>query len=317
MNLTLSDVIEKFIFHCQYEKHLNFKTLKAYKCDLDQFRQFVSHLNQSLPIKEISKDVLKEYLKQLCLLKPKTFRRKVATVKAMFNFLEFDDLIETNPFRKLRIKINDPLILPVAMTIGEVKRILEVLYKERKGIKNKSKFKQFEYCRNIAVVELLFATGIRVSELCNIRIDNIDFESGILKILGKGGKERTIQIYPCDPLKRIREFYSYRILMNHSPFLFVNRLGSQLSTQSVRLLIKGISEKAKILKKVRPHTFRHTFATLLLEEGVDIKYIQTLLGHSSIVTTQIYTHVSNVKQNSIIINQHPRGNMKIGYLNNG
>jgi integrase/recombinase XerD len=235
----------------------------------------------------------------------------------MFNFLEFDDVLTINPFRKLRIKINDPHILPVVMTLNEVKEILEVLYKERKGIKNKSKFKQFEYARNIAVVELLFATGIRVSELCNIRIDNIDLESGILKIFGKGGKERTIQIFPYDPLKRIQEYYSYRLSMNHSPFLFVNRLGVNLSTQSVRLLIKKISEKAEISKKIRPHTFRHTFATLLLEEGVDIKYIQTLLGHSSIVTTQIYTHVTNIKQNAIIINQHPRRNMIIGYLNNG
>lgn len=317
MSLTLCNSIEKFLFHCQYEKHLNPKTLKAYQCDLSQFYQFISNLNQFLHIKEIGKEVLKEYLKQICQLKPKTFKRKVATIKAMFNFLEFDDVLEVNPFRKLRIKINDPQILPIVMTLNEVKEILEVLYKERSVIKNKSRFKQFEYARNIAVVELLFATGIRVSELCNIRIDNIDLESGILKIFGKGGKERTIQIFPYDPLKRIQEYYSYRLSMNHSPFLFVNRLGVNLSTQSVRLLIKKISEKAEISKKIRPHTFRHTFATLLLEEGVDIKYIQTLLGHSSIVTTQIYTHVTNIKQNAIIINQHPRRNMIIGYLNNG
>lgn len=317
MDLTVSGSIEKFLFHCQYEKHLNPKTIKAYQCDLDQFSQFVSSLHQFINITEIGKEVLKEYLKQICQLKPKTFKRKVATIKAMFNFLEFDDVLAINPFRKLRIKINDPQILPVVMTLNEVQEILEVLYKERRGIKNKSRFKQFEYARNIAVVELLFATGIRVSELCHIQIENIDLESGILKILGKGGKERTIQIFPCDPLKRIQEYYSYRMLMNHSPFLFVNRLGANLSTQSVRLLIKKISEKAEISKKIRPHTFRHTFATLLLEEGVDIKYIQTLLGHSSIVTTQIYTHVTNIKQNEIIINQHPRRNMIIDLTNNG
>ena len=317
MNLTLCNSVEKFLFHCRYEKHLNPKTLKAYQCDLGQFWQFVSNIDPFLHIDGIGKDVLKEYLKQLSPLKPKTFKRKVATLKAMFNFLEFDDVLEVNPFRKLRIKINDPHILPVVMTLNEVKEILEVLYKEMRGFKNKSRFKQFEYARNIAVVELLFATGIRVSELCDIRIENINFDSGILKILGKGDKERTIQIFPCDPLKRIQEYYSYRLLMNHSPFLFVNRLGVKLSTQSVRLLVKRISEKAEISKKIRPHTFRHTFATLLLEEGIDIKYIQTLLGHSSIVTTQIYTHVTNLKQNAIIINQHPRRNMTIGYLNNG
>jgi len=316
MNLTLCDSVEKFLFHCSYEKHLNFKSIKAYDCDLNQFMHFVCQTNQSIFINNIGKEILKNYLKHLFQLKPKTSKRKIAVVKAMFNFLEFDDYLEVNPFRKLRIQIKDPLILPVVMTSDEVKKILEVLYKDYYGKNKKSNFKQFESIRNIAVVELLFATGIRVSELCSIHIENIDFESGMLKILGKGGKERTIQIYPCDPLKRIQEYYAYRLLMNHSPFLFVNRLGAQLSTQSVRLLIKKISLKAKILKKVRPHTFRHTFATLLLEEGVDIKYIQTILGHSSIMTTQIYTHVTNVKQNSIIINQHPRRNMKIDFPNN-
>jgi len=313
MNLTLSDSVEKFLFHCRYEKHLNLKSIKAYDCDLNQFMHFVCQTNQSIFINDIGKEILKNYLKHLFQLKPKTSKRKIAVLKAMFNFLEFDDTLEVNPFRKLRIQIKDPLILPVVMTSDEVKKILEVLYKDFYEKNKKSNFKQFESTRNIAVVELLFATGIRVSELCNIRMENIDFESGVLKIFGKGGKERTIQIYPCDPLKRIREYYSLRLSMNHSPFLFVNRLGAQLSTQSVRLLIKNLSLKAKILKKVRPHTFRHTFATLLLEEGVDIKYIQTLLGHSSIMTTQIYTHVSNVKQNSIIINQHPRRNMKISF----
>ena len=317
MNLTLCDSVEKFLFHCSYEKHLNFKSIKAYDCDLNQFMHFVCQTNQSIFINDIGKEILKNYLKHLFQLKPKTSKRKIAVVKAMFNFLEFDDTLEVNPFRKLRIQIKDPLILPVVMTFDEVKKILEVLYKDFYGSNKKSNFKQFESVRNIAVIELLFATGIRVSELCNIRKENIDLESGVLKIFGKGGKERTIQIYPCDPLHRIREYHFLRTSMNHSPFLFLNRLGTQLSTQSVRLLIKKISLKAKIVKKVRPHTFRHTFATLLLEEGVDIKYIQTLLGHSSIMTTQIYTHVTSMKQNSIIINQHPRRNMKISFPNNG
>ena len=118
MDLTVCESIEKFLFHCQYEKHLNPKTLKAYQCDLDQFSQFVSSLHQFIDITEIGKEVIKEYLKQICQLKPKTFKRKVATIKAMFNFLEFDDVLAINPFRKLRIKINDPLILPVVMTLN-------------------------------------------------------------------------------------------------------------------------------------------------------------------------------------------------------
>lgn len=317
MNLTVCNSVEKFLFHCRYEKHLNLKSIKAYECDLNQFMHFVCQTDQSILICDIGKETLKNYLKQLFQLKPKTSKRKIAVVKAMFNFLEFEDLIEINPFRKLRIKFKEPNILPVVMTLDEVKKIFEVLYKDFHCTKRKSIYKQLEYSRNLAVGELLFATGIRVSELCGIRLNDIDIDSGALKIFGKGSKERTIQIYPDDPLKRLREYYSIRLLMNQSPFLFINRRGSQLSTQSVRLLIKTLSEKANIVKKVRPHTFRHTFATLLLEEGIDIKYIQTLLGHSSITTTQIYTHVNNVKEKSIMMNQHPRRRMEISYLNNG
>jgi integrase/recombinase XerD len=312
MKSTICDSIEKFLFHCRYEKHLNFKSIKAYECDLDQFMHFVCQTNPPVFINDIGKEVLKDYLKNLFRLKPRTSKRKIAVVKAMFNFLEFDDLIEINPFRKLRIRFQEPNVLPVVMTLDEVEKIFEVLYKDFHCIKQKSFYKQFEYSRNLAVVELLFATGIRVSELCGICLNDVEIKSGALKIFGKGSKERTIQIYPYDSLDRLREYYSIRLLMNHSQFLFINRNGAQLSTQSARLLIKKLGEKANISKKVRPHIFRHTFATLLLEEGVDIKYIQTFLGHSSITTTQIYTHVSNAKEKSIIINQHPRRRIEIG-----
>ena len=154
MNLTVCDSTEKFLFHCLYEKHLNLKSIKAYECDLDQFMHFVCQTNHHVFMNDVGKEVLKDYLKQLFQLKPKTSRRKIAVVKAMFNFLEFEDLIEVNPFRKLRVRFQEPNVLPVVMTLEEVKRILEVLYKDFQCPQKKSDYKRLECSRNLAVVEL-------------------------------------------------------------------------------------------------------------------------------------------------------------------
>jgi len=158
-----------------------------------------------------------------------------------------------------------------------------------------------------------FATGVRVSELCNLRPEDVDLRNGKIKVLGKGGKERVIQICQAEALSALREYYRlFSPAIKNRFFFFINRLGSPLSPQSVRLMVRGYSQKAGISKPVTPHTFRHTFATLLLEEDVDIKYIQHLLGHSSISTTQIYTHVNSVKQKKILATKHPRRKMCFG-----
>lgn len=160
--------------------------------------------------------------------------------------------------------------------------------------------------RNIAIIELLFASGMRVSELCDLRVCDIDMKQGCVRIIGKGNKERIIDISQKATLSAIKDWLNERGCCESQSPLFVSRLHNILSTQSVRLLIKNIVASSQIEKKITPHTFRHTYATLLLEEGVDITYIQHLLGHSSVVTTQIYTHVNLQKQHEILSKKHPR-----------
>lgn len=306
--MTINDAVGGFLFHCQYERNLNKKTLCAYKNDLSQFLRFIKEKFVVQNISEINRDIIKAYLQQISAFKPKTIKRKIASLKAMFNYLEYENDDYMSPFRKIKVRIKEPFTLPTVMTIDEVKRIFSVVY-SRLSYKNKTSYAYKAQIRNVAIIELLFATGIRVSELCNLKSNDIDLQSGIVKVYGKGSKERVIQICQIETLDILKKYYSiFQNEIERNSSFFVNRLGASVSTQSVRLMVKKILIESGINKKVTPHTFRHTFATLLLEEDVDIKYIQNLLGHSSISTTQIYTHVNTAKQKNILSLKHPRRN---------
>lgn len=307
--------IEKFLFHCEFEKRLSSKTLKAYTIDLKQFKAFM--LKQGFPnLLLIRKEGLKEFLQSISTFKPKTIKRKIASIKAFFNFLEFEELIEVNPFRKVRIRIKEPLILPQVMNIQEAVTLFSSAYRELEANdEKKGHYSYKEKVRDIAVLELLFGTGIRVSELCSLKYSDIGIDFSSVCVNGKGNRERNIQIINKDIKKALREYYClFSDQINKREYFLVNRLGSRLSEQSVRLMIKKYRNKCNMTKHITPHVFRHTFATLLLEQDVDIKYIQNLLGHSSIMTTQIYTHVSTEKQTEILQNKHPRNELHlIGY----
>ena len=169
--------------------------------------------------------------------------------------------------------------------------------------------------RNIVVIELLFATGARVSEIANIKIEDIDIKTGNIIIKGKGNKERIIQICNPETLKILNDYFIQfnQQIIESGGFLLINRLGNRLSDQSIRGIVKKISIDAKVNKHITPHVFRHTLATLLLEKDVDIKYIQSILGHSSIMTTQIYTHVNGKKQREILDLKHPRKDFTMSF----
>ena len=305
--IQLDDCIQGFIFHCQYEKNLSPKTINAYTIDLGQFQSYINEQNANPDINGISKDLIKNYLQTIYHFKPKTVKRKIASLKAMFNYLEYENDDFINPFRKIKIRFKEPQILPMVMTIGEVKKILGALYND---LNSNSKTEAYTYkaqIRNIAIVELLFATGMRISELCNLKTSDIDLKTGIIKVFGKGSKERIIQLCNSDIkslLKKYRKLYVNHI--KNDDCFFINRLGKPISTQSVRLMLHQYVQKSGILKHITPHTFRHTFATLLLEENVDIRYIQNMLGHSTITTTQIYTHINTESQKKILATKHPR-----------
>lgn len=303
----VQEATKAFLFHCRYEKKLSPKTLKAYTTDSDQFLNFLGKEKSQQEIGLIDKHILKEFLHHLEALKPKTLKRKVATVKAMFNFLEFEDEIIVNPFRKLKIKIKEPKMLPSVMSLLEVQKILNLASIQIRKNPRKKSYEYLESLRHQAVLEVLFATGTRVSEMCHLKCEDIDLETGLIRIMGKGSRQRSIQICHPEVLKILRAYnLQIRKRFNATEYFFINRLGKRLSDQSVRFMVEKYSSRAGISKRVTPHTFRHSFATLLLEQNVDIKYIQTLLGHSSISTTQIYTHVNSTKQREILLHHHPR-----------
>jgi integrase/recombinase XerD len=304
---TIEEAIVDFKFHCQYEKSLSEKTLKAYNTDISQFVNFLDKYNYSKMLISVDKSILKEFIKSISNKRPKTIKRKLATLKALFNYLEFEDHIITNPFRKMRIKIKEQKVLPIVLSYSEVLKIFKHIYKIKNSLKDKGKYSYTAILRDIAVMELLFSTGIRVNELCQLKLSSVGKGYEYILVNGKGSKERIIQIGNKGTKIALREYNSLvSNIRKGTSFFFINRLNNPLSSQSIRLMIRNHVSQTAIQKKVTPHTFRHTFATLLLEEGVDIKYIQHLLGHSSIMTTQIYTHVNTNKQKRILQTKHPR-----------
>lgn len=294
--------IRDYLVHCQYEKNLNLKTLKTYEMDL---RQFVNFIGAESCV--YSKEVLQLYIAHLqSNYKIKSVKRKIASLKAFFNYLEYEELLETNPFSKMRIKLQEPFLLPRTIPLAVVDKLLHCAYQKKSAdIGRNAQYRSD--LRDIAVLELLFATGMRVSELCSLKPEFVDLTEGTVKIYGKGAKERIIHIGNENVLSAVNAYYNaFSDNIASAGWFFVNRLGHQLSDQSVRFMIRKYTDLAGSDLHITPHMFRHAFATLLLEEDVDIRYIQQLLGHSSIVTTQIYTHVASKKQRDILIAKHPR-----------
>lgn len=303
----LDSAIKDFINHCKIEKNLSNKTVKAYRTDLLQLLAFINREGYSAALADITRIELRAYLEHISVLKPKSVRRKVATMKAMFNYLEFDDIITVNPFRKMRIRFREQKRLPRVMSLDEIRNIFKAAYKDELPA-GMNTYRYFERLRNIAVIELLFATGARVSELANLQDGQIDLHTGVVVIRGKGNKERLIQICNRETisvLKQYRKLAMDKIGQAENYFL-INRFGKKISDQSIRGIVRKICAAALERKDITPHVFRHSFATLLLEKDVDIKYIQSMLGHSSIMTTQIYTHVNKEKQKQILKSKHPR-----------
>ncbi|MFV0516596.1 MAG: tyrosine-type recombinase/integrase [Aminipila sp.] len=301
--LDLNIIVENYLGYCEYQKKLSDKTLKAYKIDLNQFIQCMHKNNM-----EVNRYNLTSFITQLHKkFKPKTAKRKIASLKAFFYYLEYEEFIDENPFNKIKVKFQEPSLLPRIISIENLQKIFKTAYQNRaENLEDKT------IMRDIAVLELLFATGMRVSELCALKQDEIDFKAGTILIYGKGAKERIVHITNKNVLKAILQYNKgYRSEQKASQYLFINRLGGRLSEQSVRFMIKRYTELAGIKEKITPHMFRHTFATLLLEEDVDIRYIQQILGHSSIMTTQIYTHVTIKKQREILTTRHPRNRIRV------
>lgn len=301
-------LIRIYLQHCQLEKGLSQKTIKAYRIDLSQFSRYIGG-----EICSCDKSTIQNYLSLLHKqYKMRSVKRKISSLKAFFTYLVDEDMILSSPFEKLRIKLHEPFILPKTIPLGAINLILQNAYNKKNSFNNKSSYQYNACLRDIAVLELLFATGMRVSELCSLVPDSIDLRNGVIRIYGKGSKERIIQVGNSDVLFAVCTYYNaFSSKIQEIGWFFVNRLGNPLSAQSVRNMINMYVELAGIDQHITPHMFRHSFATLLLEEDVDIRYIQQLLGHSSITTTQIYTHVTSKKQRDILATKHPRNRITL------
>lgn len=295
-------IIEKvkpYLEYCQYRKELDAKTLKAYRIDL---KQYFDYFDQDDPCKETIEEYITELHKRY---KQKTIKRKIASIKAFYNYLEEEEFIEENPFRKIHVKFKEAIVLPRIIPRNEIEQLLNYMYAN-------SKKTDKQWLRDIAVVETFFATGARVYEISNIKAECMDLSSGLIRFKGKGNKERYIQIGDTQVLEILREYYRENCAkIKESGFFFVNRNGSRFSEQSIRNMMKKYSKLAGIERNITPHMFRHSFATYLIEEGVDISCVQQILGHSSIKTTQIYIHVAAQRQAEILRSKHPRNKMNI------
>ena len=314
--MTVAEAIDSFLFHCRYEKNLSPKTLGAYEIDLRQFTAALAP-DATADVSLLGKSELRAYIQPLFeRYREKTVKRKVATLKAFFGYLERDGTIESTPFRKMEVKIKETRRVPRTIPLSDVERLLKYLYGQCSA-GPQSGIERFVLVRDTAVLEAIFATGARVSEVCHLRVEDVDLDDGWVRILGKGARERVVQI--CDPAI-IAALIAYRSAREEvappDAYFFVNRHGRRLSEQSVRTLLRTHASRAGVDVPVRPHLLRHSVATLLLEEGVDIRHIQHLLGHSSIATTQIYTHVNARNQREVLTLKHPRRRVEIGVRHN-
>lgn len=305
--IDLQEWAEQYLLVCKYQKGLDTKSIKAYRIDISQFIEFAElkrgGLTRIIMTKFIS-ELHKKY-------KPRTVRRKVSSIKAFCSYLKYEDLIAENPFTKLQLKLNAPQILPRTIPFSVIKAILCTAYCHGHS-RELSEQQKRTSMRDIAVLELLFATGIRVSELCALKHRDVNIIEGEVKIYGKGAKERLVQIGNPEVLKALQEYRCLNLpAIEQTGMFFVNRLEKPLSDQSVRNIVAKYARLVDDGLHITPHMFRHSFATLLLEEDVDIRYIQRLLGHSSIVTTQIYTYVSGRKQRDILTTKHPRNRIQV------
>ena len=301
--MRLEDKLAAYLEYCEYRKELDGKTLKAYRIDLRQYFEYVC-------VDEPDKEKIEEYITHLHKsYKQKTVKRKIASIKAFYNYLEETEIIAESPFRKIKVKFKETVTLPRIIPREEIEKLLNHMYQ---CLNENDKASRKFMLRDVAVIEVFFATGARVYEISNIRDDSINLNTGLIRLMGKGGKERYVQISNTSILEVLKKYYDENEQsIKKSGYFFVNNRESRYTEQSIRLMLKKYTKQAGIERNITPHMFRHSFATYLIEEGVDVSCVQQILGHSSIKTTQIYIHIAAKKQAEILKEMHPRNNMKI------
>lgn len=299
---TLDLWISTYLNDCCYRKRLDIKTLKAYQSDLHDFASYITNRNADF----LDKHAISEYVNELHRKKsPRTVKRKIASMRAFYHYLVYEELVGTDPFYRLDLSFRLPSQLPRYIPAHMLNDFYSTLYAT--GSANRHPHQRKCALRDIAVMELLIASGLRISELCGLTSDAVNLSENEIRIHGKGNKERIIQLTEPVTISALKEYYtSFSQEIQNTGFFFINNCGRRLTDQSVRNMINRIAREAEIPLHLTPHMFRHSFATFLVNQDVDIRCIQELLGHSSIKTTEIYTHVNLAKQKEILINKNPR-----------
>jgi integrase/recombinase XerD len=298
--MTWNEKINDFENFLRFERNFSENTLDAYLRDIKKLRDYAAFDLENTGPFEITYENIQEYLFQRSKKKfsERSQARWISSIKSFFKYLVEDEFRTDNPTNLLEgPKLG--LYLPDTLSFEDVNRLIAV-------IKNDTDLGRRNHC----MVEVLYGCGLRVSELIDLKISNINFKESYLKVEGKGDKSRFVPMASFtsklikDYIRDIRS--KYKINKKCEDILFLNSRGSAMSRVIVFIIIKELTEKAGINKKISPHTFRHSFATHLLQNGADLRYIQEMLGHSSITTTEIYTHLKNEELRDVILNFHPR-----------
>lgn len=290
---------KEFDIYLKLEKGLSENTLISYAQDLDKVISYCENLNINSPLNVKSSDI-SEFIYQLVKIgyNPKSQARLLSSLRQFYNYLIIENYLKSNPIDLIESPKTQRK-LPEVLSVDEIDKIISAI--DRSTMEGE---------RNRIIIEMLYGCGLRVSELTELNISNILLNESILKVKGKGNKERFVP-FPDSLQKKIKFYLSeIRTLFpdkkNEQDTLFVNRRGGRISRVMIFTIIKTLSELAGINKKISPHTFRHSYATHLLEGGADLLDIQQLLGHSSIATTELYLHLDKSVLRSTIENFHPR-----------
>ncbi len=295
-------LINEYQYYLKREKGLSQNTITAYLRDLEQYRLFLEKTYEITKVGKIERKHIELFLKSLHkkALSAKSLSRKLTSIKGFHQFLLIENELQNN----VAYDLESPKVektLPQVLTIPEVVRIIEVI----KGTDPLS-------LRNQALLELIYGSGLRVSELLDLKISDIHLLEGYVRVLGKGNKEREVPLGEMS-IQALRLYLTKsrnQLTISNIDYLFLNQDGKRLSRQGFFKILRKIARTAGIERDVSPHTLRHSFATHLLEAGVDLRTLQELLGHEDIQTTQIYTHISQKHLKDVYLNTHPRAKEK-------
>ncbi len=293
--MKIDDAINKFLEYLEKELNYSRLTIESYESDLNNYKMFLE--KEGIDYLKVDKKVIMDYLIYLDNLKytNKTISRFLSAIRSFYNYLVEIKLLENNVFKRIKNPKVDKK-LPNFLNILEIEEILS-------SIKLDSK----ENIRNKCLFELLYSTGIRVSEASNIKLKDIDFNNRMIKVLGKGNKERMVYFGEC-AYDLLNDYLTVRdefLIKGNSEYLFINKKGEKLSRSSIEYIINKIIKFSPIDHKISPHVLRHSFATHLLDNHADIRSVQEMLGHENLNTTEIYTHVSNERLRSAYLKCHP------------